>query len=81
MTKRGKKSLKASSEGIKPNTVVQEVRQKVHASIQEKCGMMRLLDISQPIGLNDIYTNVNILEKISGRRRLEIADLLEVSTI
>ncbi len=63
------------------NTLVQEVRQKIHASIQEKCGMMRLLDISQPIGLNDIYTNVNILEKISGRRRLEIADLLKVSTI
>lgn len=38
---------------------------------------MRVLDMSQPIGLNDIYTNVNILEKISGRRRLEVADLLK----
>jgi predicted NACHT family NTPase len=28
------------------------------------------------MGLGDIYTNVNILEKITGRRRLEIAELL-----
>ena len=60
------------------NALVQEVRQKGRAIIQQKCGMMRVLDMSQPIGLNDIYTNVNILEKISGRRRLELADLLKV---
>ena len=40
---------------------------------------MRVLDISYPIGLNDIYTNVNILEKISGCRQLEVTDLLKVS--
>ena len=39
---------------------------------------MRLLGMSHPIGLNDIYTNVNILENISGRRRLEIAELLKI---
>ena len=43
-----------------------------------RCGVMRVLDMSQPIGLNDIYTNVNILEKINGRRRLDITDLLKV---
>ena len=59
--------------------LVQEVRHKGSASIQQKCGMMRVLDMSQPIGLNDIYTDVNVLEKISGRRRLEVADLLKVS--
>lgn len=37
---------------------------------------MRVLDMTQPIGLDDIYTSVNILEKITGRRRLEIAELL-----
>ena len=58
--------------------LVQQVRLSGHASIQQRCGMMRVLDMSQPIGLNDIYTNVNILEKISGRRRLEVADLLKV---
>ncbi len=59
--------------------LVQDLRQKGHASIQQKCGLMRVLDMSQPVGLNDIYTDVNILEKISGRRRLEVADLLKVT--
>lgn len=57
--------------------LVEEVRQKGRASIQQRCGMMRVLDMSHPIELNDIYTNINILEKITGRRRLKIADLLK----
>ncbi|PZO41084.1 MAG: hypothetical protein DCF19_10075 [Pseudanabaena frigida] len=40
---------------------------------------MRVLDMEQPIGLSAIYINVNTLEKITGRRRLEIADLLTES--
>ena len=59
------------------DSLVEELRQNGRANIQQKCGIMRVLDMSQPIGLNDIYTNVNILEKISGRRRLEVADLLK----
>lgn len=61
------------------DALVQEVRQKGHAQIQTKCGIMRALDMSQPIALNDIYTNVNILEKISARQRLEVRELLKVS--
>jgi predicted NACHT family NTPase len=38
---------------------------------------MRVLDMTQPIGLNDIYTSVNILEKITGRQPLGIDKLLE----
>jgi predicted NACHT family NTPase len=57
--------------------LVQEVREKIKPDIQERCGTMRVLDMSQPIGLNDIYTNVNILERITGRRRKEIAELLQ----
>jgi predicted NACHT family NTPase len=62
------------------NVFVQEVREKVRPYIQECCGTMRVLDMTQPIELCDIYTDVNILEKITGRRRLEIADLLKNST-
>ena len=57
---------------------VQKVRNQAIASIQLRCGMMRMLDMSQPVELNDIYTNVNILEKISGRRRLEVTELLKI---
>lgn len=59
---------------------VKELREKGYASIQQKCGMMRVLDMSQPINLNELYTNVNILEKISGRRRLEVAELVKICT-
>lgn len=59
------------------DALVQELRQKIHTDIQQRCGTMRVLDMSQPIGLNDIYTNVNILEKIIGRRRKEISELLQ----
>jgi predicted NACHT family NTPase len=59
------------------DALVNQVREKVTADIQKRCGWMRVLDMTHPIGLNDIYTDVNILEKITGRRRLEIAQLLE----
>ena len=60
------------------DTLITQLRNKGQASIYQKCGVMRLLGMSHPIGLNDIYTNVNILEKISGRRRLEVAELLKI---
>ncbi|MDZ8138222.1 MAG: NACHT domain-containing NTPase [Nostoc sp. DedQUE04] len=68
-------SLEKTSTGIDIDELVQQVREKIKPYIQACCGEMRVLDMSQPIGLNDIYTDVNILEKITGRRRLEIEDL------
>jgi predicted NACHT family NTPase len=62
------------------DALIQEVRAKGYSSIQKKCGMMRVLDMSQPMGLDEIYTNVNVLEKIIGRRRLGVAELLKVCT-
>ncbi|MEO0768774.1 MAG: hypothetical protein AAFY72_04975 [Cyanobacteria bacterium J06649_4] len=61
--------------------LIVSVRDNIYGSIVEKCGFMRVLDMSQPIGLDDIYTDVNILEKITGRRRLGILDLLEQADV
>ncbi len=69
----------ASDEDFDIDALVQEVRQKGYAQVQLKCGVMRALDMSQPIDLGEIYTNVNILEKISGRQRLKLTDLLKIS--
>lgn len=66
------------SSGNDIDALVQELRQKGRANIEQKCGMMRVLDMSQPINLDDIYTNVNILEKISGRRWIEVTELLNI---
>lgn len=57
--------------------LVQEVRQKVYTNIQKQCGEMRVLDMTRPIELDTIYTDVNILQEITGRRRLDLATLLE----
>ncbi len=62
------------------DSLVQEIRDRIHPIIQERCGTMRVLDMPQPIGLDKIYTHVNILEKITGSNRRELAELLpEVS--
>jgi predicted NACHT family NTPase len=55
--------------------LVQVVRSRLYDKIQAQCGTIRLLDISQPIELNDIYVSVNILEAIASLRRLEVSDL------
>ncbi|MBK1987295.1 NACHT domain-containing NTPase [Sphaerospermopsis aphanizomenoides BCCUSP55] len=73
------------TEASQENTIdidilVQEVREKIKPLIQERCGTMRVLDMTQPIGLNDIYTNVNILETITGRQRLKIEELFQQCT-
>ncbi|QLE42250.1 NACHT domain-containing NTPase [Nostoc sp. C052] len=59
------------------NALVQQVREKVRADIQKRCGWIRVLDMTQPLRLNNIYTDVNILEKITGRQNLELSQLLE----
>ncbi|MEQ8752807.1 MAG: NACHT domain-containing protein [Coleofasciculus sp. G1-WW12-02] len=59
------------------DTLVQEIRQKIKPSIQKDCGTMKVLDMTQLIGLKDIYTKVNILEKVIGRRRLGINELMQ----
>jgi predicted NACHT family NTPase len=57
--------------------LVQRVRQQRHAKIQDQCGTMQMLDISQAIGISDIYTDVNVLEEITSQLWREISDLLQ----
>lgn len=61
--------------------LVQTIRQKVNADIHNRCGTMRVLDMEQPLGIGEIYTSVNILEKLSGRQRLGIEELREDGNI
>jgi predicted NACHT family NTPase len=63
----------------KIDAIVEQVRSKRHDSIIRQCGTMQVLDMTQPIGLNDIYVNVNILEKIVGCRRLDITELMQIN--
>jgi predicted NACHT family NTPase len=65
------------SDPLDLEALVQAVREQVKPSIQKRCGTMRVLDMEQPIGLDAIYTTVNILEKVTRNRRLRISELLK----
>ena len=58
------------------DALVREARQHIQPYIQERCGTMRVLDMTQPVAVGEIYTSVNILEKITGRRGLELTALM-----
>jgi hypothetical protein len=74
-SKRSSSQTVSKSEEIDLDVLVQEVRDKVSASIQKRCGTMRVLDMEQPITIDSIYTSVNILEKISRNQRRSIEEL------
>ncbi|GET35297.1 NACHT domain-containing protein [Microseira wollei] len=55
--------------------LVQQVRSQRFDKIQNQCSTLQLLDISRPVGIDDIYIDVNILEEIASQQWLEISDL------
>ncbi len=55
--------------------LVQQVKLKRQNRIQDRCGTLQLLDISQPARIDDIYIDVNVLEKIPSQQWLELSDL------
>lgn len=59
------------------NDLVEEVRQKSCEMIQDQCGTMRSLTMSQPIDVSELYTNVNILEKIPSRQWREVDEMVQ----
>ncbi len=56
---------------------IERVRNQVRELTQELCGTMRILDMTQPIELSQIYTDVNILEKLTALRRKTVDELLK----
>ena len=62
---------------VEISELVSEIRAAVRDSVEKECGTMRVLDMTRPIELNDIYTQINILEKIIGRRGFGLEQLLQ----
>lgn len=56
--------------------LVQIIREQVRKDIRERCGKIRVLDMDRPIESSAIYTDVNILEKISGRSWREFTEIV-----
>jgi len=61
-------------------SLVQEVKQKIAADVTERCGTMRVLDMTQPVDLDRIYTDVNIIKDVTGRRRIGYDEVMKVCT-
>ncbi|MCT7988756.1 NACHT domain-containing protein [Laspinema olomoucense] len=55
--------------------LVTAVRSRMREPIRAQCGTLRLLDKSQPVALDDIYIQINILEQLNRQRWLEVSDL------
>jgi predicted NACHT family NTPase len=58
------------------DSLVQTIRQQVSPDILHRCGKMRILDMEQEIEYGDIYSSVNILEKITGHTRSKFDEML-----
>lgn len=59
------------------DALVEQVRSQVCDKIQDQCGIMRLLDISHRVGLDELYVDVNILDDIPNQRWARITDRLQ----
>ena len=57
------------------DALVAKVRSQYQGKIQNQCGKIQLLDINHPIDLDDIYIDVNVLEKIANSNWLDLSDL------
>lgn len=62
--------LEAAHNGKDIDALVQEVRHNASASIQQRCALMRLLDMPQPITLDKEGLNV-LLKKWDAKRNIE----------
>lgn len=68
---------KKQDSGLDIDELVQKVRVFCRDKIQHQCGTMQLLDVSHPVELDNLYVDVNILEKIPSQRWLDISKRLQ----
>jgi transcriptional regulator with XRE-family HTH domain len=57
--------------------LVHQVRLSHYDKIQYQCGTLRMLDVSRPIALTDIFTEVNVLEQITSQQWRDISELVK----
>ena len=65
----------ADTNGEDVDALVREVRRKLEPDIRQRCGTIKVLDMMQPVGLGQIYTDVNILKEITARQRMKLKEL------
>ena len=68
----------SESESIDIEALVKLARERCAEDIRKRCGTMRVLDMEQPVALSDIYTDVNILEKITRNQRKNLEEFMAI---
>lgn len=58
------------------DSLVRECRSQIRARIMSVCGTMRVLDMSRPVSVENIYIDTQVCETIKGRRRLGLENNL-----
>lgn len=60
-----------------PDVLVQRVRSHPYhkAKIQSLCGQLSILDVEKSIAIDNIYIDINVLEKLPSNRHLDRSDL------
>ncbi|ASC72977.1 putative NTPase NACHT family protein [Halomicronema hongdechloris C2206] len=61
---------------IDTDAFVNELNERLREKIRNECSTMRVLDMTSPLELSSIFTEINVLEQVSRHRRLRIDDLL-----
>jgi predicted NACHT family NTPase len=57
------------------DSFIDSIRQRIAPMIQQDCGTMQVLDMTQAIALSEIYTDVNLLESLTAHQRLGLGEL------
>ena len=68
-----KESLESRASDI--DALVAAVRSQRKDMMQQRCGILQLLDVHYPINLDDIYVDVNILEEVANQQWSDLATL------
>lgn len=63
---------------IEIDVVTHKLRQYVASEIQKRCGLVKVLGMTQPIDSTRIYTDVNILERGARPARVNLRQLMQV---
>jgi predicted NACHT family NTPase len=54
------------------DSLIRESRMQIESRILSMCETMRVLDMSRPMSVKDIYVDTKVYEQIKGRRRLDL---------
>lgn len=68
-----------SGELAEIDKLVKEVQEKTRSYILERCGMMQVLDMSRPLDVHKIFTDINIFEGLSNQENLSTNEMLKIS--